>query len=161
MPAYVLPQSASPSSEPQVFGDAFPGVYTPGVPVPLTEVGLSLDEAAELMGARELPLELVYVDPPADPAEVKPARTKADAAAQAKALGITFSEGDKTKLANMNAELAAARAAAGQGDVADSALDAAVEGSMAPSGAAADHPAEDTPAPGLTADDVAEREDED
>lgn len=41
----------------QVFGD-FPGVYTPGKPVPLEEIGLDADQARRLIQERGLPLEV-------------------------------------------------------------------------------------------------------
>lgn len=60
--AYVLPEDAVASSEAQVF-PGFNGVFLPGVPVAVSDLGYKASEAAELVKTLELPLKKTTAKP--------------------------------------------------------------------------------------------------
>jgi hypothetical protein len=59
--ALVLPVDRAPSIEPQVFG-GFPGVWTPGVPIAVESLGLTVNDARRLVEERGLPLVVESVE---------------------------------------------------------------------------------------------------
>jgi hypothetical protein len=60
--AYVLQEGAVASSEPQHFGVA-PGLWEPGRPVAVSDVGLSAGEMADLVKEHGLPLKKTTAAP--------------------------------------------------------------------------------------------------
>jgi hypothetical protein len=62
--AVVLPESSASIRDWMTFPGAFPGVFMPGVPVLLSDLGLSELEASELLAATpDLPLEQTTAKP--------------------------------------------------------------------------------------------------
>ncbi len=57
-PALLLPQDAVPGTGPQTFG-VFPGLFTPGEPLPLAELGLTVSQARDEIRRLGLPLEVL------------------------------------------------------------------------------------------------------
>ena len=53
---YVLPAERAPTSEPQSFGRAFPGLWAPGVPQDVQALGLTAEEADALIASLRIPL---------------------------------------------------------------------------------------------------------
>jgi len=82
--AYVLPEDASTSSEPQHFGAVFPGLHTPGVATAVSDIGdasFDADAAAKAVKEHGLPLEKTSAAPgdapsgasaPSEPAQIRP-----------------------------------------------------------------------------------------
>jgi hypothetical protein len=60
--AYVLPEDAVSSSEPQHFG-VVPGLWTAGEPVAVSDLGLTADEMAALVKEHNLPLKKTTAAP--------------------------------------------------------------------------------------------------
>lgn len=63
--AFVLPVEAAASMEPQTI-PGLPGLWTPGEPKTVTELGLTATEARDLVKEHGAPLEATKATPPAD-----------------------------------------------------------------------------------------------
>ncbi len=71
----VLVLPAGSTVEPQTFGGVFPGLWRPGVPQPVSALGLTAAEARRLVALHGLPLVEVETPKP-KPAPEKPGRNR-------------------------------------------------------------------------------------